>query len=271
MPPEAIWFLFNSDRLLLRTPANGPDALCRSAGPPFPPAGKVHILGRHEGILCKACLAHLPGAEQGFVQVGLRAAYDILGEPLYRLAGKGREMIHWEEHTRHCPACGTGTEPDTHLSQRCPGCGRLLFPHITPAILALVRRRDRILLVRARTFTGPHYGLVAGFLEPGESLEECARREVLEETGLAVGNLTYFGSQPWPYPSGLMVGFVTDNADGEILLQEEELIHAAFFPRLGLPALPHPLSLARRMIDAWILDMDRHREPPLPRLPLLQK
>jgi NAD+ diphosphatase len=182
----------------------------------------------------------------------LRSAYRILGEALYQLAGKGREMIHWEEHSRHCPACGAGTSPATALSRQCPACGLLLFPQIAPAVLALVRKEDSILLVRAHSFTGPHYGLVAGFLEPGESLEECVQREVMEETGLAVSGITYFGSQPWPYPSGLMAGFVMDHAAGEIRLQEEELSQGAFFSRREMPELPHRLSLARRMIDGWL-------------------
>jgi NAD+ diphosphatase len=211
----------------------------------------THDLGEHAGRPCFACLAHAPAEAGGLMPVDLRSAYAILGEALYLLAGKGRELIHWEEHSRYCPACGAGTKPATRLSRQCPACGREHFPSIAPAVLALVRRQDRILLVRARSFTGPHYGLVAGFLEPGESLEECVRREVLEETGLAVAGIAYVGSQPWPFPSGLMAGFVMDYSSGEIRLQEEELSHAAFFSRQELPELPHRFSLARRMIDSW--------------------
>jgi NAD+ diphosphatase len=116
----------------------------------------------------------------------------------------------------------------------------------------LVRRGDEVLLVRARNFRGKHYGLVAGFLEPGETLEECVAREVMEETGLRIRNIQYFGNQPWPYPCGLMVGFTAEYESGDIALQAEELTTAAFFRRDNLPELPRKLSIARRLIEAWI-------------------
>ncbi|MDR2075523.1 MAG: NAD(+) diphosphatase [Desulfovibrio sp.] len=252
MMQNPIWFLFWSGQILLRAEATGLEALPCAPEAPLAPAGGVHDLGGYAQKPCRACRVDFLPEEGGLRAVDLRSAYRILGESLYQLAGKGREMIHWEEHSRYCPACGAGTEPATPLSRQCPACGRLLFPHIAPAVLALIHKEDRILLVRAHSFTGPHYGLVAGFLEPGESLEECVRREVLEETGLEVGGITYFGSQPWPYPSGLMVGFVMRHTAGEIRLQQEELSHGAFFPRQDLPGLPHRLSLARRMIDSWL-------------------
>lgn len=252
MRSERLWFLFQSGQILLHADAADVAALPCAVEAPLAPAGMVHDLGSYAGTPCAACQVEAPLETDGLKAVDLRVAYRILGESLYLLAGKGQELIHWEEHSRYCPACGAGTEPATPLSRQCPACARLFFPQITPAVLALVRKEDSILLVHAHSFTGPHYGLVAGFLEPGESLEECVRREVLEETGLAVNNIAYFGSQPWPYPSGLMTGFVMNYAGGEICLQQEELSHAAFFSRDGLPQLPHRLSLARRMIDCWL-------------------
>ena len=127
-----------------------------------------------------------------------------------------------------------------------------MFPSVSPAILVLIRKDNELLLVRARNFKGTFYGLVAGFLETGETLEQCVKREVLEETGLSIKNITYFGNETWPYPSQLMVGFIADYEAGEIALQEEELCAAGFFSRENLPELPRKLSLARRMIDWWI-------------------
>jgi NAD+ diphosphatase len=248
---KSLWFLFRENQLLLRAGAAGVDALPEAGQASPAPVGMVHDLGKYEGKPCLACMVESSSAGGGVTAVDLRRAYKILGEPLYLLAGKGREMIHWEEHSRYCSACGARTAPATPLSRQCPACGRLLFPNIAPAVLALVRRKESVLLVHAHSFTGPHYGLVAGFLEPGESLEECVRREVLEETGLEVDGIAYFGSQAWPYPCGLMIGFVMRYAAGEIRLQEEELSHAAFFSRDDLPRLPQRLSLARRMIDDW--------------------
>lgn len=188
----------------------------------------------------------------GMEWIALRTSYDLLGEPVYALAGKAFELVHWERNSRFCPACGTGMEPHSEISRRCPACGKELFPAISPAIIVLICKRDSILLARTCYSRSPFMGLVAGFLETGESLEACVHREVFEETGLQIRNLRYFGNQPWPYPSGLMVGFIADYAAGEIRLQKEELSEAAFFDRNHLPPLPPPLSLARRMIDWWL-------------------
>ena len=127
-----------------------------------------------------------------------------------------------------------------------------VYPVIHPAIIVLIRKGDELLLVHARNFKGRFHGLVAGFLEVGESLEQCVRREVMEETGLTIKNITYFGSQPWPYPSGLMVGFFADYESGTIKLQDDELSAGAFFSKDHLPELPQKLSIARRMIDWWL-------------------
>lgn len=129
-------------------------------------------------------------------------------------------------------------EQKEDIMKRCPKCGREVYPSISTAILVLVRKEDSLLLVHARNFKGTFNSLVAGFLETGETLEECVAREVKEETGLDVTNITYFGNQAWPYPSGLMVGFIADYAGGEIRLQEEELSSGDFYTRDNLPELP---------------------------------
>lgn len=257
-PDDALWFVFHDKKLLLLPGKTGADALIRRRENPFSQktgqTPRVHELGEHQGLPCYACtLESLPHTTADtYVPTELRASYDILGVPLYTLAGKGAELIHWDGQTRFCPACGTRTIPGTAISKKCPGCGNELFPHIAVAIIVLVRKGDSALLIRAHNFRGTSHGLVAGFLEPGETLEECVEREVLEETGLAVENIRYFGCQPWPYPSGLMVGFTADYKDGEIILQTEELSAAAFFHKDSLPELPAKLSIARRLIDNWL-------------------
>ena len=128
-----------------------------------------------------------------------------------------------------------------------------IYPRISPAIIVLIKRgEDEVLLVHARNFRGTFKGLVAGFLEPGETLEECVRREVMEETGLTIKNLKYFGSQPWPYPSGIMIGYSAEYESGTIKLQDEELSAGAFYHKSCLPEIPKKLSIARRLIDAWL-------------------
>jgi len=247
---NALWFMFHNNMLVVRCNRDGTYGVPEGVRPPLQPLGPVHAVGVHAGRPCFACAV---GASEGrgLSPLDLRSAYDALGPDLYAAAGKGSQMLHWDSRSRYCPACGTATVAAGPLAKRCPSCEQEMFPSIATAILALVRKEDTALLVRGLNFRGKNHGLVAGFLEVGESLEECVHREVLEETGLTIANLRYFGSQPWPYPSGLMVGFVADYQSGDIVLQLDELEAGAFYGRNSLPLLPHELSLARRMIDWW--------------------
>lgn len=169
----------------------------------------------------------------------------------YALAVRGAELSWWNSETRFCPRCGTPLVTEG-ICKRCPRCGKENFPSPAPAILVLVTQGEQALLAHARNFKGPFYGLVAGFVETGESLEQCVAREVKEETSLLIDDIRYFGSQPWPWPFNLMVGFTAHYAGGEIAYADHELSHAAFFDRDSHPQLPPPGSLARDMIDAWI-------------------
>ena len=206
-----------------------------------------------EGRNCKAYSVSQPIEEtEQYAMIGLRASYEYLPLGHYQAAGKAHEILHWDRNSLFCSACGTPMEQKESIMKRCPSCGREVYPAISTAVLVLVRKGDSILLVHARNFKGRFNSLVAGFLETGETLEECVAREVKEETGLDVKNITYFGNQPWPYPSGLMVGFIVDYAGGEIKLQEEELSSGDFYTRDNLPELPRKLSLARKMIDWWL-------------------
>ena len=140
----------------------------------------------------------------------------------------------------------------TDISKRCTACGKEVWPQLATAIIVLIHRGDEVLLVHARNFKGDFYGLVAGFVETGETLEQAVAREVMEETHLTIKNLTYFGSQPWPYPCGLMVGFMAEYESGDIHLQRSELSRGAWFRYDNLPQIPQKLSIARKIIDKWL-------------------
>ena len=183
---------------------------------------------------------------------GLRPSYYKLSEADYRLAGKCHELLYWDQNTKFCGVCGGTMRFDTPISKKCDQCGKEIWPLLAPAVIVLVRKGDEVLLVHANNFRDDHYGLVAGFVETGETLEEAVYREVMEETGLHITNLRYFGSQPWPYPCGLMVGFTADYESGDIHVQLEELQKAGWFHRTNLPKLPEKLSIARRLIDHWL-------------------
>ncbi len=183
----------------------------------------------------------------------LRQSYYHLAEPLYLKAGKCAELLYWDHNTRFCGVCGGQMRMHTDISKRCEHCGKEVWPSLAPAVIVLIHRgADEVLLARGRNFKSDFYGLIAGFVETGETLEEAVCREVREETGLSIQNLRYFDSQPWPYPSGIMVGFNADYAGGELHVQREELKKAGWFHRDHLPQLPEKLSIARRLIDHWL-------------------
>ncbi|MCI7400066.1 MAG: NAD(+) diphosphatase [Prevotella sp.] len=183
---------------------------------------------------------------------GLRPSYYKLPFELYLKAGKCQEILYWDQNTRYCGVCGAPMKMHTDISKRCTECGKEVWPQLATAIIVLVHRGDEVLLVHAKNFRSNFFGLVAGFVETGETLEEAVHREVMEETGLTIDNIRYFGSQPWPYPCGLMVGFEADYVSGEIKLQQEELAAGAWFTKDNLPTIPEKLSIARKLIDYWL-------------------
>lgn len=252
---QSWWVIFYKDPLLLEKKEDGTFSLpCKDISPiDMKEETVIHTITTLEGKLCWSFSLSSPveNSEQ-YIMTGLRASYDYLPLSHYQTAGKAYEILHWDRNSRFCSACGTPMEQKEPIMKRCPHCGREVYPAISTAVLVLVRKEDSLLLVHARNFKGTFNSLVAGFLETGETLEECVAREVKEETGIDVKNITYFGNQPWPYPSGLMVGFIADYAGGEIKLQDEELSSGAFYTRDNLPELPRKLSLARKMIDWWM-------------------
>jgi NAD+ diphosphatase len=190
-------------------------------------------------------------APEGFAWVGLRESASLLSPHDYMMAAKGYELLNWSSRMRFCGKCGAPLRRNTDISYKCGECGSEYFPQLSPAILVLVRKGDKALLVHARTFKRDFYGLVAGFVETGESLEECVRREVREETSLEIDNIRYFGSQSWPFPSNLMIGFTADYLSGEVRFADGELTSGGFFGKDELPTLPTPPSLALTMIKSF--------------------
>jgi NAD+ diphosphatase len=173
-----------------------------------------------------------------------------------------RGLIHWQGRTRFCGVCGNPCVPASagHV-MHCTGCGIDHFPRSDPAVIMLVVRDDTILMGHATRFPEGMYSTLAGFVEPGESLEEAVRREVYEETGVRVGEVAYHSSQPWPFPSSLMLGFYGEGLTEAITFRDEELADARWFTRAMCrdPArhgfqLPGPDSIARRLIEDWLAE-----------------
>jgi len=167
--------------------------------------------------------------------------------------GCSRELYWWQTRNRFCGCCGTPTVDVTHeRAKKCPKCNALYFPVASPAIIVAVTRGDQLLLGHNNHFRPGMFSLLAGFVDPGETLEQAAIREVREEVGIEIGNLRYVSSQPWPFPNSLMVGFRATYLSGEILVDGKEIVQAGWYPRTALPEIPRPGTVARLLIDGWL-------------------
>jgi len=256
-PPEdrqGYWLLVQDNALLIPAETEGkkcclpqgniPEGLDGAVGP------VVH-LGTYKGLPCWA--ASIPGSVSsppGFLRETLVPAQTRLGDDVLSLGGLALQAIHWETTSLFCPRCGTKTARiQGEGGKRCPQCGYEHYPHLHPCVIVLIRDGDRVLLTRKAFWARGRYGLVAGFVDVGESLEEAACREVREEVGVEIRALRYVASQYWPFPSQLMVGFTAAYAHGDLCVNRQELEDAQWFSVHALPDLPPRLSIARFILD----------------------
>lgn len=183
----------------------------------------------------------------------LRALWGPLDEATWTLAGRAAQIVDWNRTHQFCGQCASATEPVAReRARRCPRCGLVAYPRLAPAVITLIEDDDgRVLLARNTSFPVPLFSLLAGFVEPGETLEEAVVRETREEVGLTVGDVTYWGSQPWPFPHSLMVGFHARYVSGDLALQPDEIAEAGWFGPDDLPMVPPTMSIAGRMIEHW--------------------
>jgi NAD+ diphosphatase len=212
-------------------------------------------LGALDGRPCYA--AELPDADQvarGFDLIGLRDTFGRLDEELIWIAGRANQLVDWSRNHQFCGQCGHPTEGKSEERAKiCPACGLINYPRLSPAVIVAVVNGDRLLLASNKRFKSGFYSVLAGFVEPGETLEACVTREIKEEVGIRVNNIRYFGSQPWPFPNSLMVGFLADYAGGEINADPSEIVDAAWFSADNLPPIPPKITIARHLID-WFVD-----------------
>jgi len=249
------WFVFCGSDIMLEKTADGSFTIPFQEEPPteFKDGTRIHCitpLGHNEVRTYR--IENLATDTDKYEMCGLRASFHKLPGELYLKAGKCEEILYWDENTRYCGVCGSPMRQNTDISKKCDNCGKEVWPQLATAIIVLIYRDDEVLLVHANNFRGNYYGLVAGFVETGETLEQAVVREVMEETGLSIKNIRYFGSQPWPYPCGLMIGFYAEYDSGEIKLQRSELSAGGWFKKDNLPDIPDKLSIARKLIDNWM-------------------
>lgn len=256
----ALWFIFCEDRLLVQSSgAEAIDICSRSPEHLGLPAIFNRYLGRYGGVDCfVAELEGSPAAPPAMQFRGLRSLFGVIDDDLFSLAGRAIQILHWHREHRFCGRCGNPLiDRRSELARKCPHCDLISYPRLSPAVIMSVVREDKILLARAPRFTSGMYSTLAGFVEPGETLEEAVKREVWEEVAIEVDNIHYVASQPWPFPHSIMIGFSASYADGEIHIDNKEIEAAGWFSVRDLPLLPSKISIARLLIDNFIEQQSR--------------
>jgi NAD+ diphosphatase len=251
----ALWFLFQDDKLLVFQE----DATMRLPVIDEPAEQGItiairHYLGNLDGIDCYAAeMATDAALPDGARVEGLRALFGRIDEQQFMVAGRAIQIVTWDRTHRFCGQCGTATElVPGERARKCPACGHTAYPRISPAIIVLITRGDEVLLARGRNFPSGFYSTPAGFVEPGETLEEAVAREIKEEVGIDVKDIRYFGSQPWPYPHQMMIGFTATWESGDIVIDTNEIADARWFTRDTMPNIPPRMSISRVLIDSYL-------------------
>jgi NAD+ diphosphatase len=256
---DAHWFVVRQGKVLVY---EGPEGLTipRRPGEPPVPEFARHVIGTLRGVISYAVDAgddDTLGEPEGYRWVPLRGLFGQVDDVTWTAAGRAEQIVAWDRTHRFCGRCGSETQRHPNERARvCPNCRLMQFPRLSPATITLVTRGEReeeVLLAHGRQFGARFYSCIAGFVEPGESLEQCVAREVEEEVGITVRDVRYFSSQPWPFPNSLMIGFQARYASGELNLQESEIVDAGWFTADNLP--PHPqggMSIAGWLIEDWL-------------------
>ncbi len=257
-PERALWFVFRRNELMV---AARPETTALPHCNTPKDLGMMLQRTQYLGVLGNDhCFAAEAGASDeappGWQWQGLRALFGSLDDAQFALAGRALQIVDWDRTHQYCGACGQATaDRASERSRECPGCGLVAYPRLAPAVMGLVRRGKQLLLARSPRFPEGMYSALAGFVEPGETLEQCLEREVHEETGIRVRDLRYFASQPWPFPHSLMIAFFAEHESGDIRVDGVEIVDAQWFEVGNLPRLPARISIARRLIDAAIGEM----------------
>lgn len=251
---DAYLFLFQQNELLIQE-SNGviqipkqsqlTDCISQSSD-----LQSIGILHGHECFIATITDDNIPA---GFSLSPVRSLYSHMDDTSFWFACRAFHLINWLKTNKFCGCCGNAmTISQQELAMECPCCGHLVYPRISPAIIVAVTRGNELLLARSKRFPPNRYSVIAGFVEPGETLEECVRRELQEEVGVAVHNINYFGSQPWPFPDSLMVAFTAECTEEEITIDNQEIVAAGWFSAHNLPDIPDKPSVGRQLIDWFI-------------------
>lgn len=251
MSELSYWLLRSENQLLTTRNKTGGNIFPCGSASDFGNPEKTLLVGKWQGLPCYAAeLESLPEGYSGEM-MPVRSLFSLVGADAIYLAGRATQLLDWQKNHQYCGRCRTATEVKIgEFCMQCPACGLAVYPRISPAVMVLISRGDDLLLARGHHFKPGVFSALAGFVEAGETLEQCAHREVLEEVGIEIANLRYFRSQSWPFPNSLMVAFFADYAGGEINPDPKEIEAADWFSRSAMPTLPDPVSIARQLIEA---------------------
>lgn len=257
VPATSLAFAFAGPKLLVAGDAQMPAVPTSGELERAGVAGIRHYLGRLDGAHCIAMLlADDSDPPPGFALAGLRELFLRVPEALLAIAARAFQVVEWDRTHRYCGRCGTPTrDREGERAKQCPACGYVAYPRISPAMMVLVTREREVLLARANRFPGAMYSALAGFVEAGESIEDCVHREVREEVGIDVTDLRYFASQSWSFPHSLMIAYTAHYAGGELVPDPSEIADVRWFGVDALPDLPSRVSIARRLIDTTVAQL----------------
>ena len=253
---DELWFIFKEKNILL---SNSGILVAIPFSDDFKnienSLSSKHYLGKFNGTPCFCgelnCEDYIP---TGYKFISLKDSVPLLGEDMFHLGGKASQILDWYNNFKFCGRCGTITELiPNERAKRCPKCGLINYPTLSPAIIVAITKGNEILLAHNKSFPNGLHSLIAGFVEPSETLEDCVKREIFEEVGVKVKNITYFGSQPWPFPNSTMICFFAEYESGEINVDGVEITNAGWFTKGNHPKLPAPHTIARKMINSFFI------------------
>lgn len=252
---KAYWFIFHQEKLLVNVADDKTVSICNTSPSLLGiTLNYTRFLGHYDQKPCfVAEVETSPAFSKNLRFLGLRFVADKIGKLFFNLAGRALQILHHHKENLFCSRCGSPMEDrDTDLAKSCPACNFVCFPRVSPAVIMAITKNNQILLGRAERFPAGMYSTLAGFVEPGETLEETVKREVFEETGITVGKVRYVASQPWPFPHSIMVGFTAEYIEGEIVIDSKELEDAKWFSAQNMPLIPDQTTIARLLINDFL-------------------
>lgn len=254
-PPIDYWFVFQDDNLLVLT---NHDHSKLPTTDLIAPLKKFflqhHLLGQSEqdNIFCAELATNATIPPEGQF-VPLKKALTLLGEQFFHWGVKAISILNWDKNHQYCGRCGKHTSHTSSFERFCAHCKLYFYPRISPSVIVLIHRGNEIVMARSHHFMPGIYGLIAGFVEAGETLEQAAHREVQEEVGLEIKNLQYFASQPWPFPDSILVAYTAEYAGGELTINPNELEEGGWYDIDHLPGYPSThISIGRKLIDYFV-------------------